>query len=188
MPVSFYVHFLSHFPSHIDKHHNNHHQNTLKQKRDLSDLHDDPVLTSIFKSDLQEKRKDRSLDDKDDATKKEELLKSMLMSSKGLYRRDTPNFDGALNSSLTLPDSFYSSLAATNPIIGSQIPLPASAKLNPLMNNQVVNPVESDSSAVVPKLFQANYLPLGSQLMANGLPNADLNNAEGRDSFPKEGV
>merc|ERR1711977_539950 len=50
---------VSAYAKHTDKRHA-HHLKQLKQKRDIDDLRNDPLLTSIFKSDIQEKRADRS--------------------------------------------------------------------------------------------------------------------------------
>ena len=154
-------------------------QNDHLHRRDISDLQDDPLLTSIFSSDLQEKRRDRSISQKEEKEedksvdlKQQELLKRMLLSSKDMYRRDTSPYDKITNStSIPEPDPYYASFASpASPIIGGQVPVPGALPGASQLTPELPQVMTGENPAVVPKLFAANFLPLQSQPVTPNLP------------------
>lgn len=118
-------------------------------KRDLSDLKDDPLLRSLFTSDLQEKRKDRSISLQDEQETNQK--------SKGSIAY--PNFNVFNNNGLQKVDERRSvnpaqELYSNGPLISNSLPV-----LNAQASSQP-SPGYSVTPAVNPALVAANFMPL----------------------------
>ncbi|XP_065639357.1 uncharacterized protein LOC100203426 isoform X13 [Hydra vulgaris] len=115
---------------------------TSKVKRDISDLKNDPILSSIFASDKENSRKDRSIiNDHHDSNLKKQLLE---------------NTDKQKRDADLLPELMTLNSNSNNnePIISKPIPIPD--------NDPALLVLDTSQSAVNPSALFANFLPLTS--------------------------
>ncbi|XP_065670476.1 uncharacterized protein LOC100203426 isoform X25 [Hydra vulgaris] len=115
---------------------------TSKVKRDISDLKNDPILSSIFAPDKENSRRDRSiLNDHHDSNLKKQLLE---------------NTDKQKRDADLLPELMTLNSNSNNnePIISKPIPIPD--------NDPALLVLDTSQSAVNPSALFANFLPLNS--------------------------